>query len=387
MNPVEDTICDHPRGVVGQLLLGRYRVLRAVGRGAQAVVYEAEHVRLHRRVAIKLCLVGADRAQALARFQREAEILARIHHPSIAAVHDADVFTDGETPLLVMEWLDGESVRAWLQRGRAMPWRQAFPLVAQAADALQAAHALGIVHRDLKPDNLFLCKGGMLKVLDFGIAFEQPLGDAPPTRRLTAVNTILGTPSYMSPEQIRCVRDLDGRSDIYSLGCVLYNLLSARRVWPRVELPVIARLVATSAPIDIQVHVPTLPDPAARVLRLAMERDRAQRFQTMAQLRAALLAAARTEEDVPPAATSARAIVSFTGTTTVDLPREQASDATGPTVLLTPTLATRQAKPVPTRVDRAPPSPGGGTGWWWVLIAAAVLGMVLAVGVAMQIGR
>src|SRR4051812_2521994 len=108
-----------PFGIVGEVVLGRYRVVRAVGQGAQAVVYEAEHLRLSRRVAIKLLLLGsrADRVQALSRFQREARILARLAHPSIAAVFDVDTFTEDDTPVMVMEWLNGESVRAFLQRG------------------------------------------------------------------------------------------------------------------------------------------------------------------------------------------------------------------------------------------------------------------------------
>lgn len=345
---------DEPR--LGQVVLGRYRVVGTVGRGAQAVIYEAEHLTLKRRVAIKLLLVRspADREIALLRFQREAEILARLSHPSIAQVFDVDTHAGG-LPVMVMELLRGETVRERLARGRPVPWRSAFRLIAQAADGLAVAHEAGVVHRDLKPDNLFLCSDGTLKVLDFGIATRlHRREDEPRPPRLTAVNQVLGTPSYMSPEQLRHVRDLDGRSDLYSLGCVLYNLISGRRVWPRAELPALARLVLTAHPIDIQRHLPTLPDPAARVVRRAMERDRDQRFQTMKQLRAALLAATSTEEDagVPSGSRLRATALVVEGTTLVDRPPVAVPPGV-PTVLSGPTLAPRVA---PSRsAGQAPP--------------------------------
>jgi serine/threonine-protein kinase len=374
-----------PLGIVGQVLLGRYRVLREVGRGAQAAVYEAEQLRLGRRVAIKLLVLGsrADRAQALTRFQREARILARLSHPSIAAVFDVDTFTD-DKPLMVMEWLSGESVRAYLQRGNAMPFRQAFRLIAQAADALAAAHAIDVVHRDIKPDNLFLCEDGSLKVLDFGIALERGGDGAAP--RLTGIHQILGTPSYMSPEQMRNARDLDGRSDLYSLGCVLYNLVSGRRVWPRGDFADIARALFHARPVDIQVHVPALPDPAARVVRRAMEPDRAQRFQTMAQLRAALFAAAATEEGAPSVEMSQLRTVPYRptveGTTAVDgAAPSQGTEV--PTVITADTLARVE---VPTRKRRRPATPPYPKLLLILSITFALIGLFCAFLVAERIG-
>jgi serine/threonine protein kinase len=290
-----DSRADDPMHVVGEFVLGRYRVVRLIDQGGQGVVYEAAHERLKRAVAIKFLQVEAtDRSTALKRFEREAEILAKLSHPSIVQVYDIATHTDGETPLMVMEFVRGESLTARLQDRRRTPWQDAFKLAAQAADALAAAHAHDIIHRDIKPDNLIVCEDGTLKVLDFGIAqliteLSNTEDGHGPKHRLTDMNVVLGTAGYMSPEQFSGIH-LDGRSDVYSLGVVLYRLISAKRLWASVERHQIAQLAQTTDPADLRTHVPELPEHAALLVRRSIERDRNRRFQTMDDMRVALLA-------------------------------------------------------------------------------------------------
>ncbi len=307
-----------PFGVIGQVLLGRYRVLRVAGRGGQGVVYEAQHERLKRLVAIKFLLIDATEGPtSLKRFEREAEILAKLSHPSIVNVYDIATHTDGETPFMVMEFVRGEALSTRLQARRQTPWREAFSLVAKAASALAATHAHGIIHRDIKPDNLLVCDDGTLKLLDFGIA--QLIEELSTTengrkarRRLTAMNLVPGTAGYMSPEQFVAGSCLDGRSDVYSLGVVLYRILSARRVWPTATRHEIAQLVRNTDPVDIRVHVPTLSESVAAVIRRAIARDPQRRFQSMEEMRRALLTCL--DEDTSD--------TGMTGATILDLDQE-----------------------------------------------------------------
>jgi serine/threonine-protein kinase len=281
--------------VVGTRVLGRYHVERVVGRGAQAVVYQAQHRLLPLRVAIKFLDLTAfdDPATALERFRREARILARLEaHPSTVTIHDVDVHADGRTPVMVMEFLDGESLRRRLVLKRRTPWREAFELCARAADALAAAHAAGIVHRDVKPDNVFVCSDGRVKVLDFGIArvVDAARDDVAAPPRLTRANMLIGTPGYMSPEQYRRPRDVDGRSDVYALGVVLFNLITARKLWPTSELHRLVMLTLTAEPADVRERAPDVPAHVARIIRRALATRREHRC-TMVELRAELLSA------------------------------------------------------------------------------------------------
>ena len=312
-----------PFGVIGQTLLGRYRVQRVAGRGGQGVVYEAEHERLKRPVAIKFLLVDATEGPtALKRFEREAEILAKLSHPSIVHIYDIATHADGETPIMVMEFVRGESLSVRLQDRKRTPWRDAFSLAAQAAGALGASHAQDIIHRDIKPDNLIVCDDGTVKVLDFGIAqliteLSNTESRRGPRRRLTAMNMVPGTTGYMSPEQFIAGTHLDGRSDVYSLGVVLYRLISLKRLWPTVERHEIAQLVQTQDPVDIRSHVPDLPEAIARVVHRAIARDRAQRYQTMEDMRDALLRGLSDESELTSTRTTSERAEA---TTVVDSP-------------------------------------------------------------------
>ena len=213
----------------GQVVNDTYRIERLLGAGGMAEVYVAAHTRLPRRFAVKVMNVEASqRAQFLARFRREAEILGLLRHPHIVDITDWNALPDG-SPYLVMELLDGEDLAALLGRQRILPMPQALALTAQIGEALSAAHGAGVVHRDLKPGNIFLCRTGafpqFVKVLDFGIAkLEQ--NDRTP---LTANASLMGTPGYMAPEQaLGKANEVDARSDQFALGAILYEMLAGQ---------------------------------------------------------------------------------------------------------------------------------------------------------------
>ncbi|PTL80484.1 serine/threonine-protein kinase [Vitiosangium sp. GDMCC 1.1324] len=213
----------------GQIVGERFRVLRALGQGGMGAVYEAEQLGLGRRVALKVMHPHIARAPGFSeRFQREAQVLARLRHPGSVEVYDYGL--DTGFLFLAMELVSGETVDSLLMREGALPVPRAVGLAVQVLEVLEAAHALGIIHRDLKPANLFLEPhpgGERVKVLDFGLA---ALGGELNVR-LTQEGMAVGTPGFMSPEQMRGL-PLDGRSDLYSLGCVLYELLTGVPPFP-----------------------------------------------------------------------------------------------------------------------------------------------------------
>jgi len=212
--------------------LGPYEILAPLGAGGMGEVYRARDPRLNRDVAIKVLpeRLAHDR-QALARFESEAKAVAALSHPNILAIFD--VGADQGVSYAVTELLEGETLRSCLRRA-ALPWRKAVEMGIAIADGLAAAHSKGIVHRDLKPENLFLTSDGRVKILDFGLARWMPSKTSEPAEipTLTQENMVLGTVGYMSPEQVRG-EPADTRSDIFSLGCVLYEMASGRRAFSR----------------------------------------------------------------------------------------------------------------------------------------------------------
>ncbi|HEU4631778.1 MAG TPA: serine/threonine-protein kinase, partial [Gemmatimonadaceae bacterium] len=213
--------------LIGQIIADRFHVLAKLGEGGMGQVYLAEHVQLGRRCAVKLMRQAlTDDAEAAARFRREAKNASEIAHPNVATVFDFGATSDGLT-YLVMEYVDGEPLSSTLAREGPLEPARVATIARQVAEALAAAHALGIVHRDLKPDNIMLAVGRdgreMVKVVDFGIAKAME----GVTQQVTRTGYRIGTPAYMSPEQIRGDA-LDGRSDLYSLGCILFELLTGR---------------------------------------------------------------------------------------------------------------------------------------------------------------
>jgi serine/threonine-protein kinase len=271
--------------------IGNYTLTAKIGEGGMGTVYRAEHATLGRRAAVKVLLPEmSSQRDAIARFFNEARAATAIHHPSIVEIFDFGSLPDGSA-YIVMEYLHGESLMARCRRvGRLEPGR-ALVLARQIAGALGAAHDCGIVHRDLKPDNVFVVPdpevpgGERVKILDFGIA--KLAGDAGGGSR-TQTGAVLGTPMYISPEQCRGTGQIDARADLYSLGCVLYELVCGR---PPFVVEGAGELIAHHLYFEPQpprTHEPSLPEPLDRLILWLLRKDPRARPQTARELIAAI---------------------------------------------------------------------------------------------------
>ncbi len=287
--------------------IGHYLVGRRLGSGGMGVVYEAEDRRLGRRVAIKFLPQEAlNDPEAVGRFLREARAISSLNHPHICTLHDIGEH-DGQQ-YMVMELLEGEPASARMARG-PMPIDEVLQYGEQVADALDAAHANLIVHRDLKPANLFLTKRGQMKVLDFGVAKLSHAGRASASAetvamsdQLTTLGSAIGTIHYMSPEQARG-QDTDGRSDIFSLGSVLYEMATGRPAFPGTTPAVVFEGILTKTPAPPSELADGVPAEFDRIVFRALEKDRDLRYQSAADLRSELRRLRKaTESDRMPAA-------------------------------------------------------------------------------------
>jgi len=272
--------------------LGHYRIVEKIGEGGMGEVYRAHDERLDREVAIKvLSEKVAQTRDRLDRFAREARAVARLDHPNILAIHDFG--TEDDVTYAVMELLNGESLRQVLSTRSLIP-SQALEYARAIADGLAATHDKGIVHRDLKPENVFLTGDGRIKILDFGLAklsqqeeTTPEVTEAPTEPLLTADGAVLGTAGYMAPEQVRG-QPADHRSDIFALGCVMYEMLSGSRAFTGESGADVMSAVLSKSPEPLADSVPEFPVALIGTVERCMEKNPKQRFQSARDLAFAL---------------------------------------------------------------------------------------------------
>ncbi len=276
------------------MLLGKYCVIREIGRGGMAAVYEAEQLSLGKKVALKvLASELAASTIVIERFFREARAAASVRSPHIVDVYDSGRLDDGR-PFIAMEMLEGESLYDRMARVRIIDVETTVRVIGHCAKGLAKAHAAGIVHRDLKPENVFLtkCADGdeLVKILDFGLAkFYAPMNPDEKTKRLTREGAVFGTPAYMSPEQVKGQGNVDHRSDLWALGCMAYECLLGRPVWNMDQgvAMTFAAIAAGTIPTPSRIRT-DLPLAFDEWFKKALERDPEKRFQNAKELADAL---------------------------------------------------------------------------------------------------
>jgi len=280
------------RRVLGQTIL-HYNITSQLGEGGMGVVYEAEDSKLGRHVALKfLTPAMASDENLLQRFQREARAASSLNHPNICTIHGIEESDSGH--FIVMELLDGESLSDRIRRG-PLDLESLLTLGIQITDALESAHSKGIIHRDLKPANIFITARGQAKILDFGLAKMEyrkrpDAASAMPTARLddlSAVGSTMGTVAYMSPEQARG-EVTDARTDLFSMGTVLYQMASGTMPFPGDTSAVVFEAILNRDPVPLAEINPTLPGELDRIIAQALEKDRDLRYQSATELKTAL---------------------------------------------------------------------------------------------------
>ncbi|MGZ3452043.1 MAG: serine/threonine protein kinase [Polyangiales bacterium] len=274
----------------GDVVGGKYRVERVLGAGGMGCVVVARHVRFDDRVALKVLHEEiAERPDVVERFLREGRAARQIRSEHVVQVTDVDLLDNG-APYLVMEYLDGSDLAAILHKRGQLPVETVLEWVLQACEALAEAHTRGIVHRDLKPANLFLTKrsdgSACVKVLDFGISkIADPYNEAP---NLTQTANMVGTPIYMSPEQLRVAKDVDARADIWSLGVILFELLAGKPPFKADTLASLALMIALDEPASLREVRPDVPEELALVIGKCLAKERDQRYSNVGELAMAL---------------------------------------------------------------------------------------------------
>ncbi len=277
---------------VGDILAGKFRIEKILGSGGMGVVVAAHHIHLDEKVAIKFLLPEAlNSPEAIARFAREARAAVKIKSDHVARIIDVGTLDTG-APYIVMEYLEGGDLSAWIQQRGPLPIEQAVEFILQACEALADAHGLGIIHRDLKPANLFCIRrsDGLLsvKVLDFGISKVTSLSASGPNMGMTRTSSVMGSPMYMSPEQLLSSRDVDVRTDIWALGVILYELLAGTAPFNGDTLAELCVKISSQSPPALRDHRPDAPLGLQEVILKCLEKDRNNRYLNVAQLASAI---------------------------------------------------------------------------------------------------
>jgi len=334
----------------------RYQVGHVLGRGGMAEVHIAQDLRLGRNVAVKMLRADLARDPSFqARFRREAQSAASLNHPAVVAVYDTgeDQVAGASVPYIVMEYVEGSTLRELMQAGRRLLPERALEITAGVLDALDYSHRRGIVHRDIKPANVMLTRAGDVKVMDFGIA--RALADTSST--MTQTSAVIGTAQYLSPEQARG-EQVDARSDLYSTGCLLYELLTGRPPFIG-ESPVsVAYQHVREQPAPPSQLDPELPAALDALVLKSLVKDRDHRYQTAAEMRA----------DIERALAGRQV---------------EATVGAGATQFIAPISApTNTVTPVPYDEDRDPPQPR--RTWVYVALALAVLAVFLLIALVGQ---
>ena len=303
----------------GEIFADRYRIDRVLGVGGMGVVLAATHVHLREKVAIKVLLpMHATRQETVARFLREGRAAVKIRSEHVGRV--IDVGTHGGLHYIVMEYLEGSDLAEVLKRQGRLPSVLAVDYVLQACEAIAEAHAMHTVHRDLKPANLFLIRGPndtpCIKVLDFGIS-KMTMGDgAPEELAMTRTSSILGSPLYMSPEQLRSSKTVDERADIWAIGVMLYELIAGIPPFEAETVAVLGALVLSGHVPDIRERVPETPPGLAHVIETCLRSEVMDRFPSLVELSVAL---------EPFGTPAARASVQRIGAVLQNVPRPPSS--------------------------------------------------------------
>jgi eukaryotic-like serine/threonine-protein kinase len=274
----------------GDVLAGKFRIERVLGIGGMGMVVSAMHLQLDERVAIKFLLPEAlMNAEAVARFGREARAAVKIKSEHVARVTDVGALETG-APYMVMELLRGQDLSQVLRDNGALPISVAVQYLLQACEALAEAHAVGIVHRDLKPANLFLTARAdgspCIKVLDFGISKVTNPSGSGADMGMTRTQAIMGSPLYMSPEQLASAKDVDQRTDVWAVGCVLYELVTGRVPFEAETMPQLCTLILHTEPLSPRRLRPEVPEALDQAILRCLRKDRNQRYPNVAALAA-----------------------------------------------------------------------------------------------------
>src|SRR5664280_1680004 len=278
---------------VGQLIAEKFHVERVIGEGGMGIVVAAHHVELDERVAIKFLLPEAlANAEAVARFAREARASVKIKSEHVARTLDVGRLENG-APYMVMEYLEGTDLAARIQQSGPLPIEQAVAFMLETCEALADAHAIGIIHRDLKPSNLFVIRRTdgteSIKLLDFGISKITRATESGPAMDMTRTAAIMGSPVYMSPEQLTSSRDVDARSDIWSLGVTLFELLTGKPPYLAETIAELGAKVLTYPAPSVREFRPSVPEGLQAVIDRCLGKSPSERYLNVAELAAALV--------------------------------------------------------------------------------------------------